>query len=63
MVTSIESLCSKLECISIVYSPRSTNQLVHELAARSFNSRSDFLFKNEIPWNLKYFVIQDLRFI
>lgn len=30
VVTSIESLCSKLECISIVYSLRSTNQLAHE---------------------------------
>lgn len=62
VVSSIQSLCSKLEYISIVHSPRSSNQLAHELVTRSFKSRSDFVFKQAIPWDLKCFVFQDLRF-
>lgn len=62
----LEDFTSNLSMInifaSIVCSCRCTNQLAHVLAARSFNSSSDFVFMHETFWDLRYFISQDLRF-
>lgn len=63
VVRSICRLSSNVECISILQSPRNTNQIAHELARRSIYSRTSFVFLNEIDLHLQPFVIKDLRIV
>lgn len=63
VVHSICRLSSNVECISVLHSPRSTNQIAHELARRSIYSHTNFVFLNEIHLYLQLFVIKDLRVV
>lgn len=63
LVRAICRLSSEVKSISILYIPRSSNHLTHELARHSFCSRSNFVYSNEIPSYLKSFELKDLRVV